>query len=278
MSIAGADGTWGLVTVDPHTGTVIKRVATAWGGTVAFAAGSLWAGDIRDVIDCSISRLDPATLTVQAVVPSTCSVGGTTFTASGDAIWAIDRTGSDIDAHGGHLRRIDPATNTFTTAVEAPTVNAYLLGTPGVVVLEDQAGAAWALPSGATTFTSLGGPHNGTLVAARNGMWEFDNGLARFYASDQPSASVPIDGQLIGADDDNLYATIAGTGADALWRYPADGSNPVQIAAAGADHEFTRSYFDNDPVLVADGLLVKVWVAHTGPDTGAVAIQAVVTH
>jgi hypothetical protein len=278
MSIEGADGTWGLVTIDPHTGAVLKRIPTEWGGTVAFAAGSLWAGDIRAVTDCSISRIDPATLTVQAVLPSTCSVGGTTFVASGDAIWAIDRTGADIDAHGGHLRRIDPATNTFTTAVDAPTVNAYLLGAPGVLVLEDQASGAWALPAGATTFTSLGGPHNGSLVAARNGMWEFDNGTARFYADMQPSASVPVDGTVIAADDDNLYAAIGGPGADALWRYPADGSNPVQIGTAGADHEFTRSYFDNDPVLLVDGLFVKVWVAHTGPDTGAVAIQAVVTH
>src|SRR4029078_11570014 len=71
--------------IDPAQGTLLRRTDAKGLGALSFAAGSLWAAEFDGDLDCSVSRLDPQTFTVQATIDTPCALFGTTLVATGEA-------------------------------------------------------------------------------------------------------------------------------------------------------------------------------------------------
>jgi hypothetical protein len=107
--------------------------------------------------------------------------------------------------------------------------------------------------------------HQAPVFPAGAGIWDQNEAVAEFFNSDGAATqSIPIAGSLVQADDQAVYVQQSSTvdSSSELWRYPIDGSNPVRVATPPApygDRDF--GYFDNDPLLVSPGGLVKIWVA-----------------
>ena len=289
------DASWEVLALDPATGKVRQRApATAFGG-LAWAAGSVWAGEFkRGDAGCQVSRLDPGTLAVQANVPTVC--GGqnlTAFAAVGDAIWFVDRTGADSSGHGAHLRRIDPATNKVDTSadgsVELPFVTDFL-GAPGPIAVatsqmfsttstglifgDRQNGAFRFAPgSGIDPLGKPGGDLAFGRFAAGDGIWTqtvvgtFDQpeGTVGFYTGGStPATQLGMNGYLVGADDRAVYSSFSANDneVDGLWRYPIDGSVGERIASSaivpnGFGGQQTLAYRNpGAPLLIGDHLAV----------------------
>jgi hypothetical protein len=77
---------------------------------------------------------------------------------------------------------------------------------------------------------------------------------------------------MIGADDQAVY-TAGGPGSagtDTLWRYPADGSAPSQIATGSkvgtALNTADLGYFDDWPFLIGPHAAVKLWLPTSRTD------------
>ncbi len=92
---------------------------------MAVAAGSVWVGEFSAPATggfqpCSVSRLDAATLAVQATIPTACHRvwGRTVLAAVGADVWFVDPTAADAAGAGASLRRIDTTTN----AVAGPAI------------------------------------------------------------------------------------------------------------------------------------------------------------
>ncbi len=270
------DDTYKLVAADPASGQILNQVTTLGGGQVAVAAGSVWVGEFTGGTDCSTTRLDPVTLAVQATIPTPCDFFGTTLASTGDAAWFIDRTLESYTKDG--LRRIDPASNTPGDPVILPFFNGFLQGTAtGMIYGDEGTDKGWyRLPVGQTQLQSLGA-RQAPVFPAGAGIWDQNDVVAEFFNGDGPAAqTIPIDGPLVGADDQAVYVEQTSNldSSSELWRYPVDGSNPVLVATPPQPYgDKTFSYFDNDPLLVGPGGLVKLWVA-IATDTSESALFA----
>ena len=118
LSVVMADRSGRVLAIDPLTGRILHQVATTGAGEVAVSAGSVWVGEFSAPATggfqpCSVSRLDPATLAVQATIPTACHRvwSRTDLAAVGDDVWFVDPTAADATGAGASLRRIDTATN-----------------------------------------------------------------------------------------------------------------------------------------------------------------------
>ncbi len=293
------DSTAAVLAVDATTGKVNGRAAGADIGVLAWAAGSLWAGEFsrRDPNDCEVSRLDPVTLTVQATVPTVCS-GNTAFAAVGDAIWFSDVTGADGSGAGGHLRRIDPATNKVDPSPSGNLVMPYVSGTfalgregsfftstsDGLIFGDHSRGLFRFTDDG--TFEPIGQPGTGgEWYPIGRGVWTQTEssffgpaeGVASFFTGGSaPDAQVGINGMLVGADARSVYAGAVIQDLaqpQELWRYPTDRSAPVRIVSSGVTTDASgaqQSLSFQDPVvplIVTDTRVIKLWLVPS-PTTG----------
>ncbi len=306
----GFDFTRALLAVDPATGKVRQRALPTAYGTLATAAGSLWAGEFKrsDTTYCQVSRLDPVTLAAQASVTSVCSGDGQTdFAAFAGTIWFADPTGADATGNGGHLRRVDPATNRVDTTpggrVDLPFVSSFMnvqgtgslfTGTSDGLIYGDRQHGWYFLEAGGDAFQRLTLPADvSTPFASGSGVWsqtkrgtsQAPEGLAAFASADATSgAQVGINGILIGADDLALYAEQSDDDAqpDEIWRYPIDRSTPAKLAVSalvpnGFGGTRRLSYRELEvALLVGDHEVVKIWKipSPTTPDEAAVVLQA----
>lgn len=268
ISVAHEDDRYEVQAIDPATGEVIRQVDADGGGRVAVAAGSVWVGEYTGITSCSITRLDPASLAVQATIETVCASLGTDFAARGDEIWWSDTTGIDADGNGAHLRRIDPATNETTTdAVELPFAFGFLQATPDAIFYSDNVKGTFRLSAGSTEFEPLG-VFAGLWFPAGEGIWIQEGTTVRFVTgADGPERSLPIDGTLVAADSTAVYSErFEPDGRRLLWRYGVDGGSPVQVATGGTVgsgiEQRQLGYFDNDPFLVTPGGegAAKLWL------------------
>lgn len=265
-----------VLTIDPRSGTVVGRVAAAGGGQVAFAAGSVWVGEFSgNSAGCSVTRLDPSTLAVQATVATTCTLYSTALAATRDAVWVHDPTGVDADGKGSHLRRIDPASNTLETEVAIPFSYGSLTASESHVFYGDRGHGNFRIADGGTTIEPIDVPDVGASFPAGDGIWTQQPGgpALRFATVGGSSQSIEIEGSLVAADTLAVYAEeLGGTGR--LWRYPLDGSQRAEIAtrgSEGADADL-RFGFAGGRLLVGDPGLVGLWQYVSDESTHAVAI------
>ncbi len=301
QAVAFGDVEYSVLAIDPGTGAIAAHAASAAPGMLAWADGSLWAGEFSrsEIGKCEISRLDPLTLAEIASVPTVCGDQlMTVFATVGDTVWFVDPTGAAADMTGAHLRRIDPATNALDPAagsnLELPFLPQFVLmqgsatvwsSTSAGLIFGNRQHGLFRLLAGSDTFDSLGVPGNGLgWYAAGDGVWtETDTGenggqgsAASFYnGGDQPALLVGFDGYLSGADDEAVYVDyqLDSDVADSLVRYPADGSAPTTVAVGGSvANSFggtsTLGYNDSlvNPLLFSNGIGVKAWLAPSASD------------
>jgi hypothetical protein len=300
-----------VLAVDSSTGAIRKKAASAAIGRVAWAAGSLWVGEFNrsDAAFCEISRLDPVTLTVQAKLTTVCGPRGVTeFAAVGDAIWFIDPTGSDANGVGGHLRRIDPATNKVDTgpggnvdlpviplAIGVPGAGALFASTSDGLIVGNRQQGVYRLSAGSDAFEQIQLPATfAALFPAGAGVWTqteigtsgAPEGVVTFASGDPGSnIQIGVNGYLAGADDSAVYATppLEDGQPDELYRYPADGGQPTRLATSGTvPNGFggTQVLKYGDPLfpfLIRDRLMVKLWQAASSNENSqlVLAIQAI---
>jgi hypothetical protein len=267
LSVQLPDNSYIVVAADPQLGRIDKQVPANGGGQVAVVGGSVWVSE-KAAGACTIVRLDPTDLATQATIPIPCFFGTPTFASLGQSIWFVDPTSMDINLGGAVLRQLDASTNQ-PTAVSAPIT--YGGGTlhPGIgSIFYDYSQDTLFMAAGETAFESLG--HIDLPVAGTGrGVWSETSDVTSAVLTGPSGvvATVPIGGQLVGADDQAVY-TAGGPGSgstDSLWRYPADGSAPAQVVATGAQvptavNAADLGYFDDSPLLIGQHAAVKLWL------------------
>lgn len=276
LAVEQAGPAFQILAVDPLQGRVLRTKDGVGNGSVLFAAGSLWAVEGGGAVPCTVTRLDPATFAVQASNPGPCSTfgfGPPPYASSGDAIWFYDSTGADAQGKGAHLRRVDPATGQPAptsqpgAAVELPFLNGYLRSSGTTIYYGDPSTSWYRLAAGGTSFQDLG-PHPNVNTPSPDGWWgPAQNGsIAELYAGPGGATrTVAIDGTLVGADGSAVYSDrqLAPDYTDSLWRYGRDGGTPTALlpsvnVTVGSDSR-PLSYTSDDPLLIGDRLIVKIW-------------------
>lgn len=282
LSFDGVDFKPQLVSVS-QTGEKTGPIDAPGAGRTFLLAGSLWVAedDPTGFGHCALVRFDPQTLNEQAKIAIGCDIAGASAVPVSDGVWWLDRSTGDINGKGGMLRHVDPQTNQIDRSVELPFLNGYLYSSSTTVVFGDPDKGWFALVAGASSFTPLGLPPGITTVfAAADGAWyqPVANSSplpeADFVSTNSGSSKrVLIDGELVAADDQSVYVESTGV----LMRYANDGSDPTQVLAATklqtATGEQDLGYFDNDPLVAANGWVEKLWLVHDWP---AVAVDSVV--
>src|SRR5205814_8787440 len=135
----------------------------------------------------------------------------------------------------GRLHRIDPATKQADSGLALPIAGGRLLASAEAVFYGDVSndGHWFRLGASDTAFVDLGLLPRDPIAGA-TGLWaQTIGGAGRFAAPGGPQDTVPIEGNLVAADERAVYASRDTPVADAdnLWRYPLDGSAGEPIAA-----------------------------------------------
>ena len=250
--------------------------------SVTTAAGSVWVGELNTPTQgppaCSISRLDPTKLTVQATIPTVCAIFGTTDLASvGDDVWFVDPTLAGAPAPGGNLRRINPATNTVAgDVVPLPFADGTLRASATALFYGESGKGQFRVRPGETTLTRIGQPETNAFPAgfpAGDGLWAVVDGQLAFYTTaNGPDGTLDLSdadgGILVAADIQSVYLDRTATGrSEALWRRYLDGRVPTRLATANqAQTGFGMQqliYFDNantPTFLVSQNAVAKLWI------------------
>lgn len=287
-SLEKADATDSLVSVDPSGQH--QAITTTGAGTLFIQAGSLWLAqdDPTGNGACALVRFDPATLSQQASISVGCDLTGPSAVPVTDGIWWVDRSTADIDGHGGMLRHMDPSTSSVDRSVELPFLNADLLSSPSTVIYGDVTpdNAWYSLVAGSSTFSQMTLPTDleqvfpsGAGVWYQSGPGEGGNLEADFTTgSAQPQSVVPIgDGALVGADEASVYGVTRQEAAEKLTRYVVSGSPTTILSGATlqtADGALDLGYDDNDPLVIANNHVAKLWLVSGWPDESGSTVVA----
>ena len=289
-SVLKQDFTAQLASVDTTTGTAGPTVTTTGSGGVFLHDGSLWLSedDPTGSNHCFLEQFDPHMLTSQARISVGCDISGVQAVPVADGVWWLDRSTSDADGHGAMIRHIDPATNTVDRSVGLPFVNGYLASSSSTVIFGDpgQGNGWYRLLPGATSFVALPVPDQSFgLHPQGEGVWlqpaqrlGATSEAEYFTSSATPDRVISIDGILTGADDLAVYVDPPSGDPDQLIRYPTDGSSPsavltgATLTTANGDHDL--GYFDNDPLVIANQMVAKLWLVQDWPAEGTTAVIA----
>jgi hypothetical protein len=291
VSVVMADRRGRVIAIDPLTGAIVRQVDSTGAGEVAIAAGSVWVGEFSAPATggfqpCSVARLDPATFTVQATIPTACHRvwSRTNLAAVGEDVWFVDPTAADASGAGASLRRIDATTNAVAgPAVPLPFADGTLRASATALFYGEAAKGQFRLRPGEAELTPIG-PAGATGVArgfpAGDGLWADADGRFSLYVSaNGPAGTLDLhdaDGGLpVAADATSLYVErTASGGGNVLWRRYLDGRVPTRIAVAPRTVETgfgptTLSYFDGELVptlLVGETSVAKLWIAISRED------------
>jgi hypothetical protein len=291
LSAVMADRGGSVIAIDPMTGQILRQVETTGAGEVAVAAGSVWVGEFSAPATggfqpCSVTRLDPATLTVEATIPTACHRvwSRTNLAAVGDTVWYVDPTAADASGAGSSLRQIDARTNAVTgPAVPLPFADGTLRASASALFYGGPTTGQFRLRPGETAFIPIG-PAGAAATSpgypAGDGLWADAEGqFALFTSANRPDGMLDLhdaDGGLpVAADAMSVYIerTAAG-GGNELWRRYLDGRVPTRIAVVPRTvvtgfGPTTLSYFDGGLVptfLVGKTSLAKLWIAISRED------------
>jgi hypothetical protein len=286
ISVVLADRSGRVLAIDPLTGAILRQVNATGAGEVVVAAGSVWVGEFTAPTTggfqpCSVTRLDPETLTVQATIPTACHRVwlGTDMAAVGDDVWYVDATGADGAGAGGSLRRIDTTTNAVADpAVPAPFADGILRASATALFYGESTKGQFRLRPGETALTRIGNPGVDAFplgYPAGDGLWAVVDGqLALYTAANGPDGTLDLQdadgGELVAADAGSVYLerSAASGGGRELWRRYLDGRAPTRLAIAPATAETgigpaPLSYFDAGlfpTFLVGQTSVAKLWI------------------
>ena len=279
VSVQTGNSTFSLIAFDPKAGKIVQQVSEPSLTAVHFAAGSVWVPGFKtdsNGRNCSITRLDAATLAEQATVATPCSAFGSVgpVTSDGDAVWFLDISKVDISTNlGAVVTRIDPATNQPGTSVAMTTFNGQFHDSQGAFFYEDTDSNYFRLALGSTAFDSLGSfKAFFATKAAGTGLWAQDASgktAEYFTQAGTPQATIQIGGNLVAGDTKAVYEDVfassqQGAPEDQLWRYPLDGSTPTEIGV-GPTIDGNSMGFSADPLPIANGDgVLKLWTTRTG--------------
>jgi hypothetical protein len=291
VSVVMADRSGRVIAIDPLTGRILQQVETTGAGEVAVAAGSVWVGEFSAPATggfqpCSVTRLDPATLAVQATIPTACHRvwGRTNLAAIGEDVWFVDPTATDTSGAGASLRRINAATNAVAgAAVPLPFADGTLRASASALFYGGATNGQFRLRPGETAFSAIGPAGQAATspgYPAGDGLWaDADGQFALFTSSNGPDGTLDLhdaDGGLpVAADAMSVYVErTASGGGNELWRRYLDGRVPARIAVAPRTVETgfgptTLSYFDGGLVptlLVGETSVAKLWIAISRED------------
>jgi hypothetical protein len=296
VSAVMADRSGLVVAIDPLTGRILREAPATGAGEVAVAAGSVWVAELGAPSTggpvCSVARLDPATLAVQATIPTVCQgVGlGTDLAAAGDDVWFVDPSGADAAGAGGALRRIDAGTNRVADSVPIPFVGGILRASATAVFYGDPTKGQFRLRPGETALARIGNPGVGAFPAgwpAGEGLWAVTDGQLGFFSSATgPAGTIDLNdadgGILVAADAESVFIERqAAAGGTELWRRYLDGRLPVRLAAvttvATGFGPVALSYVEAGApsLFVGETTLTKVWVliSRTDPAESLLLVQ-----
>ncbi len=260
-----SSGTYSLISFDPASGKVVHQVRVPTLADVEFDAGSVWlSGAGQGGAGCELTRFDAGTLAQQADLSIACGYNGKPQVAGdGGSVWFVDASRSA-------LTRVDPSTNALGASLGLPFANGTLVGSEGAVFYGDTSDGYARLEAGSNAFESLG-KLPGHVAPAANGLWVQSSDLTTLgYATSAsgPVATIPIDGRLVGGDAQAAYVEVAGNDANGswqpqLWRYPADGSSPTELAVPPLYQGTYLGFGGGTAAVVGDHELVKVWSVAT---------------
>jgi hypothetical protein len=302
LSVEETAGAYAVVALEPSERRVVARADAAYGGEVALSAGSVWVEDFSrraTFMECSLARLDPTTLAVQATVDTPCDLSHT-WTATADAVWVIDDTDSGPDGSGA-LRRIDPVTNALeATSVPLPFAVGFLAASQTTLFyidlnINEQRGAFRLVP-GATEPEAVGPAQLaplGELVPrvfpAGEGLWIPARSDALFYSetgasfytdTGDPERTVAYDGRLVAADETQLFVVEREGDDEVLYRYASDGGERIRLStggsvstARGSTYLGYSSGFGALSLLIGRDRVVQQWLVPLLPESMALLIQ-----
>ncbi|MGK2851533.1 MAG: VWD domain-containing protein [Candidatus Limnocylindrales bacterium] len=288
LSVQLAQGTFEVVAADPKTGRITARVEAQGGGQVALTAGAVWVGEFAGGPACSVTRLQPATLVVEATIATACTTFYTELAATANALWYQDTAGLRAGDPGAKVRWIDPATNKVSGSVDLPSTvvpdrATDLRATDTAVFFGFDSDAGYSelrLRVGQDRFTSVRTPGSRTLVAG-DGIWVQEVAAASFYSTGGVAdRTIQIEGSLVAADERALYVQRFGAqgSVQELWRHPLDGQSPTRLASGAtigsAWGDRRLDYFDGGPILSAPSALVKLWLVYASEDTSESRVLA----
>jgi hypothetical protein len=245
VSVVLVDGTGSVLAIDPLTGRILRQVMATGAGEVAVAAGSVWVGEFTGTAGtapCSVSRLDLATLAVQATIPTACHRVWlrTNFAAVGKDLWFVDPSGADASGTGGSLRRIDSATNTVSeSAALLPFSDGIVRASATALFYGESTKGQFRLRPDEPALSRIGTPGTDAFpngYPSGDGLWAVVGGqLALYTSADGPAGTIDLNdadgGILVAADAQGVYVErSAGGGSTALWRRYLDGRLPVRLA------------------------------------------------
>lgn len=297
LSVVLADRSGRVLAIDPLTGGILRQVDTTGVGEVAVAAGSVWVGEFTAPATggfqpCSVSRLDPSTLAVQATIPTVCDRVwlGTDLAAVGDDVWFEDSTIVNASGTGASLRRIDSATNSVAAiGVPVPFPDGELRASATALFYGDPGKGQFRLRPGETALTRIGEREVNAFplgLPAGDGLWAVVDGqLALYTTANGPDRTLDLNdadgGTLVAADSESVYLerSAATGGGRELWRRYLDGRLPVRLAVAGQANTGFGSidllYFDLPTLIVGETSVAKLWVhiSRTDPAESLLLVQ-----
>ena len=299
LSVVMADRSGRVLAIDPVTGAILRQVNTTGAGEVAVAAGSVWVGEFTAPATggfqpCSVTRLDPATLAVQATIPTACHRIWlrTNLAAMGDDVWYVDPTEAGASRAGGSLRRIDGATNSVGgSVVPLPFADGLVRASATALFYGEATKGQFRLRQGETAFTRIGKSEANAFrfgYPAGDGMWaDVDGKVGLYTTANGPDGTLDLNdadgGRLVGADAESLYLERSGaSGGNELWRRFLDGRPPTRLGVATrADTGFgpmILSYSDVGLVptfIVGPTSVAKLWIeiSRTDPAESLLLVQ-----
>jgi YVTN family beta-propeller protein len=248
-----------LAAIDPASNRVVAAVALGTRpGAVVFGSGSLWTANPDDQ---TVSRVNPATMSVQQVIP----VGGppTGIAAAGGGPWVVQSNVNPI-ADSISVAQIDPEYNSLGSAV--PIDNVVPEGS-GVVAAWGN--SVWVAPSTGllTRLDAVTGQPTGRLdpnaspagiaITPDGAIWLTDSEADEVLRIDPTGlpTSIPVG---------NTPTAIA-AGAGSVWVVDSLDDTVVRIDPDSRSVTDTISVGDSPAgIAVGDG---SVWVANAGDGT-----------
>ena len=237
VSVDTPANTAAILAIDPRTGSVTHQITVPTATDLHFVDGALFAPGVAPDASggkCTVSRFDPVTLASQATLAVPCTFGyaGPKVVSSGSALWYEDTSHFDgSTGKGANMVRIDPASGAPGASVSLPDNDGCCQNGQGAIYCYCGGGNEWQLADDGSAFQSVG--NYNPIYPAGNGFWTEQGGSAVYVTGPGgPTTTIPLQGNdLVGGDATGFYYEQSRQTFE-LFRQPADGSPPTQIATA----------------------------------------------